>query len=129
MLYFDVLYLCVALLPKNCDDRGTSRGGVDNQDNIGVSMCWLWKGVEMRLRRERRAWRGMHLQTGFCVFVACGLALGTTSCDDWYWDSSIYDGLMQNFDIETNRETGKSTVAQQARISYDGSCSLPESLR
>ena len=128
MLYFDILYLCVALLPKNCDDRGTSRGGVDNQDNIGVSMCSLWKGVEMRLRRERRAWRGMRLQTGFCVFVACGLALGTTSCDDWYWDSSIYDGLMQNFDIETNRETGKSTVAQQARISYDGSCSLPESL-
>lgn len=128
MLYFDILYLCVALLPKNCDDRGTSRCGVDNQDNIGVSMCSLWKGVEMRLRRERRAWRGMRLQTGFCVFVACGLALGTTSCDDWYWDSSIYDGLMQNFDIETNRETGKSTVAQQARISYDGSCSLPESL-
>lgn len=82
----------------------------------------------MRLPRERRAWRGMRLQAGFCVFVACGFALGTTSCDDWYWDSSIYDGLMQNFDIETNKETGKSTVAQQARISYDGPCSLPESL-
>lgn len=82
----------------------------------------------MRLPRERRAWRGMRLQAGFCVFVACGFALGTTSCDDWYWDSSIYDGLMQNFDIETNKETGKSTVAQQARISYDGPCSSPESL-
>lgn len=82
----------------------------------------------MRLRRERRAWRGMRLQAGFCVFVACGFALGTASCDDWYWDSSVYDGLMQNFDIETNKETGKSTVAQQARISYDGPCSSPESL-
>lgn len=39
MLYFDILYLCVDLLPKDCDDRGTSRCGVDNLDNIGVSTC------------------------------------------------------------------------------------------
>lgn len=41
MLCFDILYLCVALLPKNCDDRGTSRCGVDNpiENNGQLETC------------------------------------------------------------------------------------------